>query len=52
MNYFDCHADTLTEIISGETLDQNSGDLDLNRLGILWKLHPDFCSVEGCTEFK
>lgn len=33
MNYFDCHADTLTEIISGETLDQNSGDLDLNRLG-------------------
>ena len=32
MNYFDCHADTLTEIISGETLDQNSGDLDLNRL--------------------
>lgn len=53
MNYFDCHADTLTEIISGETLDQNSGDLDLNRLGdFVENLHPDFCSVEGCTEFK
>ena len=33
MNYFDCHADTLTEITAGETLNQNSGDLDLNRLG-------------------
>ena len=33
MNYFDCHADTLTEIPTGETLNQNSGDLDLNRLG-------------------
>lgn len=32
MNYFDCHADTLTEIKQGETLRKNSGDLDLNRL--------------------
>ena len=43
MNYFDCHADTLTEIIPGETLDQNSGDLDLTGWGFCGKLHPDFC---------
>ena len=34
MNYFDCHADTLTEMWNPEdTLDQNSGDLDLKRVG-------------------
>ena len=34
MNYFDCHADTLTEIKSPEeTLDENNGNLDLQRAG-------------------
>lgn len=34
MNYFDCHADTLTEMWEPEdTLDQNRGDLDLERVG-------------------
>ena len=34
MNYFDCHVDTLTEILkSGDTLDENSCDLDLKRVG-------------------
>ena len=34
MNYFDCHADTLTEIVKpGDSLDENSGDLDLRRAG-------------------
>lgn len=33
MNYFDCHADTLTEMKPGENLEKNSGDLDLDRLG-------------------
>jgi len=33
MNYFDAHADTLTEIrTAGETLAKNGGDLDLNRV--------------------
>ena len=33
MNYFDCHADTLTEIEkAGETLRKNSCDLDLERI--------------------
>ena len=33
MNYFDGHADTLTEIrTAGETLAKNGGDLDLNRV--------------------
>lgn len=33
MNYFDGHADTLTEIrTAGETLAKNSGDLDLDRV--------------------
>ena len=34
MNYFDCHADTLTEIVKPEDcLEENSGDLDLKRAG-------------------
>ena len=34
MNYFDCHADTLTEIGgSGGTLEENTGNLDLKRVG-------------------
>ena len=34
MNYFDCHVDTLTEILKpGDTLDENSCDLDLKRVG-------------------
>lgn len=34
MNYFDCHADTLTQIIKpGDTLGKNSCDLDLDRVG-------------------
>ncbi len=34
MNYFDCHADTLTQIIKpGDTLGKNSCDLDLDRIG-------------------
>ena len=34
MNYFDCHADTLTEIVKpGDCLEENSGDLDLKRAG-------------------
>lgn len=34
MNYFDCHADTLTQIIKpGDTLGVNSCDLDLERAG-------------------
>lgn len=34
MNYFDCHADTLTEILKpGDTLEENSCDLDLKRAG-------------------
>lgn len=34
MNYFDCHADTLTEILKpGDTLEENSCDLDLKRVG-------------------
>ena len=35
MNYFDCHVDTLTEILKpGDTLDENSCNLDLKRVGI------------------
>lgn len=34
MNYFDCHVDTLTEILKpGDTLDENSCNLDLKRVG-------------------
>ena len=34
MNYFDCHVDTLTEIVKpGDTLEENSCDLDLKRIG-------------------
>ena len=34
MNYFDCHADTLTEIGGSRgTLEENTGDLDLKRVG-------------------
>lgn len=34
MNYFDCHADTLTEILKpGDTLEENSCNLDLKRVG-------------------
>ena len=34
MNYFDCHADTLTEIVKpGDCLEENSGDLELKRAG-------------------
>lgn len=34
MNYFDCHVDTLTEIVKqGDTLEENSCDLDLKRVG-------------------
>lgn len=34
MNYFDCHADTLTQIIKqGDTLESNSCDIDLERAG-------------------
>lgn len=32
MNYFDCHADTVTEIKSSESLGVNSGNLDLKRV--------------------
>lgn len=32
MNYFDCHADTLTEIPQGETLLENCCNLDLQRV--------------------
>lgn len=33
MNYFDCHVDTLTEIVKpGETLGKNTGNLDLDRV--------------------
>ena len=42
MNYFDCHVDTLTEIVKpGDTLEEN------------WrfcrKLYTDFCNMEGCS---
>ena len=34
MNFFDCHADTLTELVKiGGSLEENSGDLDLKRAG-------------------
>lgn len=32
INYFDCHVDTLTEIPRGESLNRNSGNLDLERV--------------------
>ena len=32
INYFDCHADTLTEISDEESLRRNSGNLDLERV--------------------
>lgn len=32
INYFDCHVDTLTEIPGGESLNRNSGNLDLERV--------------------
>lgn len=32
MNYFDCHADTLTEIPQGESLEYNNRNLDLARV--------------------
>lgn len=32
INYFDCHVDTLTEIPEGESLNRNSGNLDLERV--------------------
>ena len=33
MNYFDCHVDTLTEILKpGDTLDEISCNLDLKRV--------------------
>ena len=33
MNYFDCHADTLTEIADDETLAASGRDVDLARVG-------------------
>ena len=33
MKYFDCHADTLTQVIKeGETLEKNTCDIDLHRI--------------------
>ena len=44
MRYFDCHADTLTEIKKRESLTSSARDLDLQRgRGYLYA---DFCSVE------
>lgn len=51
MNYFDCHVDTLTEILKpGDTLDENSCNLDLKRGKLCRELHTDFCNLERCGE--
>lgn len=62
MHYFDCHADTLTEITkAGESLDKNTCDLDLERIDqfadsytqifAIWKDRRKMNGQEPETEF-
>ena len=47
MKYFDCHADTLTQVIKeGESLEKNTCDIDLQRIEICRYVHADFCNLE------
>lgn len=63
MRYFDCHADTLTQIIKeGETLEKNTCDIDLQRIDefadtytqifAIWKKRKDIVAGEETTVFR
>ena len=57
MNYFDCHADTLTKIAKSQSLWENSGSLDLSRIhrfadsyAQIFAIFKDRAKAGACTE--